>query len=410
MKLTLEEIGKEPERFRLLLLSQNLTEIYRELEKVSFDFTFEFTLEDDNSFFFGHIKKSFVDRGGLYCFTFNDEHLFNSIVFPHLTASEINQLNSIGKFVSDLFDDKTQENKYEKQKSFNFSIMKPVIYAKTRYFNIIYKNENKILLSSQNMSLLLTDFSFNTIYSAILEELKLKFEIYMNEKDLIIDNSIIKLLVYEKMNNIPNTNRFFKGLIKPFYNGFFKDNIDPELKNILENDNSQNPYSLDEISSGNRRSIITLNGNTLEINIGLKNIKTLKSFLKSAIDPVDCDILINTISITMFHYNLLNPNNKKSYFKFKRKIYDENFCSNIFNLVQRNKVDDFYEFEVGETLFYFNKEVIIYDGRSKSTVTNIEELYAYQFKYITENISDILSTDISDIDMRHLDLINMTMF
>lgn len=91
MTPTLNEIALEPEKLRLFLINQGLTEEFKEQSAIKFDFE----IENKNSFLWGHYKSFLSHRGGIYNYKFDNIELFYSIAFPSWIRSEINQCHSI---------------------------------------------------------------------------------------------------------------------------------------------------------------------------------------------------------------------------------------------------------------------------------------------------------------------------
>lgn len=397
MTPTLDQIANNPDILRLFLIKQGLKEEFRE----QLSFSFKFKVEDEQSFLWGHNKSLSARRGGVYSCKFNDENLFYSLALPSFTKSDIEQLKSVLAFIDRLF---SNGQPIEKTSSFFFSVMKPIITIKTDAFTLFCKNQHSFSLSNKHITVALQNLEFETIYSAILNELKIKLENYLKRKLHVIDTDVFKSIIDE---SIPAfIERLFKdSAVKPVCSETFLDVFDPVTFQIIKKDHEKfNDFQLENDDS----YVLNVNDDIYySIKIDIKNIKVLRKLLSKSMNLADIDVLIHTISMTAFYHNMTTPHEQVTYFKFSR--------SNIFNMnkVELSSTEFFYEISVGDYSFHLGKEILMQPMNFAATKLTIiaawttNELYEKQFEFITADICKVLATDSHNICVRDIKVIEM---
>ena len=225
---TLEQISIDPDILRVFLISQGLSGELK--DQVIFDLK----VNDEKSFIWSKKTRLSLNRigGGNYSYKFNNENLFYSIALPNFTKSQIGQLNSVLTFIDTLFNNGTP---IQKNGSFFVSVMSPVVTVKTDLFTLFRRNQNYFSFSNKHLSINLKDLEFETIYSAILNNLNILIENYLKRKLHIIDTSVFKLIIDE---SIPVfINRLFKeSTVQPVSSLTFLECFDPVTFNIIKGD------------------------------------------------------------------------------------------------------------------------------------------------------------------------------
>lgn len=399
MTPTLDEISINPDRLRLFLINQGLTEEFKEVTS----FHFDFKIENDHSFLWGHCMKFMSSRGGIYTYKFNNEDLFSSIVFPLLSRSEINQLDSLFRFIEDFFYDGSL---IKKETSCYISVTKPVITLSNDRFVLLKKSNSEFRLSIKHITVNLTNIEFETIYSSILAEFKNKLYSYIDKKDSIITTDVLNSVFNESIPNL--INRLFNKLnVIPVCNQTFLDCFDDQTLSVISQNNKKlKEFTLD-IESDHIFSIDKNNDIYYHIYFYIDSISVLRSLLKKSMSLEDINFLIQTISMTFFYHNIMNPDNKLIYFSFARY--------NIFNMNKLRILDEkfFYDLEFGDYSIKLGKNLVMeftnfIDGSVQSfVVSTMQELYQNQFDFITSSICKSLSAEPHNICIRDLKVIEM---
>lgn len=392
---TLEQISIDPDILRVFLMNQGLSGELK--DQVLFDLK----VDDEQSFIWSKKKRLSLNRiGGNYSYKFNNKNLFYSVAFPNLTKSQISQLNSVLTFIDTLFKNGTP---IKQTNSFFVSVMSPVVTVKTDLFTLFRRNQNYFSFSNKHLSINLKDLEFETIYSAILNNLHIKLENYLNRKIHIIDTSVFKSIIDE---SIPVfINRLFKeSTVQPVSSLTFLECFDPVTFNIIKGDYEK----FNEFNENDDNYVLNVNNDFYySINIDIKNIKILKNLLVKSMTLEDINALIHSISMTIFYHNIMERDDKISYFKFTR--------SNIFGMSKSviSEVNYIYEIVVGDYSFNLGKDVFMEpinfnESRLKKIkALTTHELYENQFEFITDSICKLLSREPKNICVRDLKVIEM---
>jgi hypothetical protein len=395
---TLDEISIEPEKLRLFLISQGLTEEFKEQSAINFDFK----IENSNSFLWGNYSSFLNHRGGIYNYKFDNIELFYSIAFPSWTRSQINQLDTFIKFIDDLFSDGT----FVENNGYGFNILNPSVTAITDYFKISKRANNKISFSSRHIDYVsLENTDFETVYKGVLDEFKNKLDIYFDEKDAIITTNVIRSIRKESIPFL--IDRIYKdSSVKPVSNTAFLQGFDERTINIISQDNIK--LGLDKLERGDIHIFNAENSDYYKISLCIDSISVLKNLLKESMIENDIRLLIQIISMAAFHQNIMLSD--VNYFVFMRR--------NLFNV---NKVkilenDFFYEIDVGDYSFRLGKVIEVVTTNFSDnildnyTFSTLQQVYDLVFSFITEDICYILSTEPNNVCVQDLKVIEMTMF
>lgn len=393
---TLEQISIDPDILRIFLISQGLSGELK--DQVILDLN----VNDEKSFIWSKKTRLSLNRigGGNYSYKFNNENLFYSIALPNFTKSQIGQLNSVLTFIDTLFNNGTP---IQKNGSFFVSVMSPVVTVKTDLFTLFRRNQNYFSFSNKHLSINLKDLEFETIYSAILNNLNILIENYLKRKLHIIDTSVFKLIIDE---SIPVfINRLFKeSTVQPVSSLTFLECFDPVTFNIIKGDYE----NFNEFQENDDSYVLNVNNDFYySISIYIKNIKILKNLLIKSMSLEDINALIQSISMTVFYHNIMEPHDQISYFKFTR--------SNIFGMSKSDisDVNYIYEIVVGDYSFNLGKNIFMEpinsnDSRFEKIIgLTTHELYENQFKFINESICKLLSRDPENVCVRDLKVIEM---
>jgi len=397
MTPTLDEISINPDLLRLFLIKKGLIEKVKDFPS----FYFDYKVENDNSFLWGHCIKFMASRGGIYTYKFKNEELFYSIVFPLWSRSEINQLDSLFRFIEDFFYDGSL---IEKENSYEISVTKPVITSSNDRFVLLKKSNSDFRLSNNYITVNLKNIEFETLYSSVLIEFKNKLDSYLNKKDSIITIDVFNSIFNESVPIL--INRLFNKLsVIPVCNQTFLECFDEQTLSVVSKNNKKLKEFILDIESEHIFSVD--NDIYYHVYFYIDSISVLRSLLKKSMSLEDINFLIQIISMTFFYHNIMNPNDKLIYFSFARY--------NIFNMNKFRILNEefFYDLEFGDYSIKLGKELVMQftnfiDGSEQSfTVSTMQELYQKQFDFITSSICKSLSAETHNIWIRDLKVIEM---
>jgi hypothetical protein len=397
MTPTLDEISVNPDLLRLFLINQGLTEEFKEFPS----FYFDYKVENEASFLWGHCMKFMVSRGGIYTYKFKNEALFYSIVFPLFNRSEINQLDSLFRFIEDFFYDGSL---IEKENSYEISVTKPVITSSNDRFVLLKKSNSDFRLSNKYITVNLKNIEFQTLYSSVLTAFKNKLDNYLDKKDSIITIDVFNSIFNESVPIL--INRLFNKLsVIPVCNQTFLECFDEQTLSVVSKNNKKLKEFMLDIESDHIFRVD--NDIYYHVYFYIDSISVLRSLLKKSMSLEDINFLIQIISMTFFYHNIMNPDNKLIYFSFARY--------NIFNMNKLRILDEkfFYDLEFGDYSIKLGKDIVMeftnfIDGSEQSfTVSTMQELYQNQFDFITASICKSLSAEPHNICIRDLKVIEM---
>lgn len=337
-------------------------------------------------------------RGGYYIFNFNNLEIFYDIVYPKFSNSEIAQIESLLTFVDHLFN---ADNPKVPTSRCSIFIMKPTVSVVNSYFTIMYNVTQGFTLKTQHTEIKLADRSFNTVYNAILCDLKVKIEQYFGQELPIIDTNTFKSILNESAQSYKDR-IFLNSVVKPLTFDDFKESVE-DVKSIIINEKiklNNNAAAL----YVNKETFTDENKYTYGFYLSLKNITVLRQVLKKSMKPDDIDLLISSISMTAFHQTLTNPENPVNYIGFNRYEKDDS------NKTAISKKDYFYRIIVGQHHFMLGLDVAInLDEPNCIKSDSMQTLYQEQFNAITSHICTILNTDREYISILDLQVIEMAL-
>lgn len=394
----LVEISHNPEDFRLFLINQGFNET---VIKSRIALSNDFKVADEHSFLWSGNKTLVANKMCVYNCLFKNESLFYAITLPSLTRSEIEQIKSVFNFIDRMFDN---GNVVEKTHLYFFSMMNSVVSAKNDSFTIFTRGTNCFSLSNKYISVSLPNLEFESIYSALLIELKIIMESHLKRKLNVINTDIFKLIVDESLSEL--VERLFKdSTVKPVDSLTFLECFDPTTFDIIRKDHEK----FDDYQIINNDSYV-LNVNDdhyYSIKIDIKNIKILRKLLIKSMSLDDINALIQSISMTFFYHNIMTPHEKLKYFQFTR--------SNILrmNKVEIAGIETFYELSVGNYSFNLGKQIFVEPINSSNTrlttsvASSTQELYENYFDIIADDICKFLSTERNNVCVQDIKVLEM---
>lgn len=395
MAPTFSEIEADPTILCKYLKSRGLLEKYVETESLA---KIQYPAENVESFIWGHLKKFMAHRGGAYVFKFNNLDIFYDILCPQFSNSEIVQLESLLTFVEHLFN---ADNPTIVTSSCSIMVMKPTLSFVNSYFTIMYNVTQGFTLKTQHTELTLADCSFNTVYNAILCDLKVKIEQYFGQNLPIIDTNIFKSILNESAQSYKDR-IFSNSVVKPLIFDDFKESVE-SVKSIIINEKIKLNYN-DEALYLNKATFELEQRYVYSFYLSLKNIPILKQVLKKSMNSKDIDLLISSISMTAFHQTIKKPDNPINYVKFIRYEKDDS------NKTAISKKEYFYSVSVGDDYFTLGSELAInLHSPNCIKVDSMQTLYQEQFNKITSDICTILATDRDNVSILDLEVINMSL-
>jgi hypothetical protein len=401
MTPTLSEIAITPEILPDFLLSNNLSETYIETKSIS---AIRYPIENTVEFVWSHIKSFMAFRGGYYNFKFNNLDLFYAIVLPDYSNSEIIQLTSVLTFIDILFN---MEKHEIPTNSCSITVVKPAISADNSYFTIMQKSANSFAFKTKHTEIKVPNLSFETLYNAILVDLKLHIENYFGQEFPIIDTIIFKNMLNETAKSY--TDRLFNtSVVKPITKQEFKESLEA-VKSIVINENIKLNNQVDGyyVNKENIENIDSVdNKYGFSFFISLKNISILKNILNKSMTVENIELLIHNISMTAFYQNITMPNNPVTYIEFSRNEIGH------LNKTEIARKDYFYSITVGRDMFTLGMEVGINIIQAPYCIKteSMADLYQQQFNKITSKICGILNTDCDNVTVADLQVIDMALF
>lgn len=394
----LVEISNNPEEFRLFLINQGFNET---VIKSRLMLSNDFKVNDDHSFLWSGNKTLVANKMGISHCLFKNESLFYSITLPSMTLSEIEQLKSVFNFIDRLFDN---ENVVEKTHLYFFSMMNSVVSAKNDIFTIFTRGSNSFSVSNKYITVSTPALEFESIYSAILIELKIKMENHLKRKLNVINTNVFKLILDESLSEF--VVRLFKdSTVKPVDSLTFLECFDPVTFDIIRKDHDK----FDDFQMINNDSYVfnVNDDHYYAIKIDIKNIKILRNLLMKSMKLDDINALIQSISMIFFYHNIMTPHDPLKYVQFTR--------SNILrmNKVEIATIETFYELSVGNYSFNLGKKIFIEPINSSTSrlTTNVasstQELYENYFDIVVDDICKALSTERNNVCVQDIKVLEM---
>jgi hypothetical protein len=394
----LVEISHNPEDFRLFLINQGFNET---VIKSRLMLSNDFKVDDEHSFLWSGNKTLVANNMGVCNCLFKNESLFYSIALPSMTPSEIEQIKSVFNFIDRLFDN---ENVVEKTHSYFFSMMNSVVSAKNDIFTIFTRGSNSFSVSNKYITVATPALEFESIYSAILIELKIKMENHLKRKLDVINTNVFKLILDESLSEF--VDRLFKdSTVKPVKSLTFLECFDPATFDIIRKDHDK----FDDFQMINNDSYVfnVNDDHYYSIKIDIKNIKILRKLLIKSMTLDDINALIQSISMSFFYHNIMTPHDPLKYVQFTR--------SNILrmNKVEIATIETFYELSVGNYSFNLGKQIFIEPINSStprlttSVASSTQELYENYFDIIADDICKALSTERNNVCVQDIKVLEM---